>query len=88
MTRRVDCDVAVRVGGAARTRAAESISWTALRTACLTGVAHRKMAVPIHLPPASNHYCGRFRTKRFPLTNRMVAFSDADGCRETLGFSG
>ena len=63
--------------------------WTALRTACLTGVAHRKMAEPIDLP-SGNHLtltAGDLdEAVSGLLTNRMVA-SDADGTSVPAGFT-
>jgi predicted metalloprotease len=63
--------------------------WTALRTACLTGVAHRKMAEPIEL--ASNKQllltAGDLdEAVSGLLTNHLVA-SDADGVSVPAGFT-
>ncbi|KKC05340.1 peptidase [Mycobacterium nebraskense] len=64
-------------------------SWTALRTACLTGVAHRKMAEPIDLP--SHHdlllTAGDLdKAVSGLLTNHLVA-SDVDGVTVPAGFT-
>lgn len=63
--------------------------WTALRTACLTGVAHRKMAEPIDLP--SHHdlvlTAGDLdKVVSGLLTNHLVA-SDVDGVTVLAGFT-
>jgi predicted metalloprotease len=63
--------------------------WTALRTACLTGVAHRRMAEPID--PSASHQlvltAGDLdEAVSGLLTNRMVA-SDADGTSVPAGFT-
>ncbi|XBL44978.1 peptidase [Mycobacterium europaeum] len=63
--------------------------WTALRTACLTGVAHRKMAEPIELP--SRHHllltAGDLdKAVAGLLTNHLVA-SDVDGVPVPAGFT-
>jgi predicted metalloprotease len=63
--------------------------WTALRTACLTGVVHRKMAEPIEL--ASNKQllltAGDLdEAVAGLLTNHLVA-SDADGTSVPAGFT-
>ncbi|CKM52510.1 lipoprotein peptidase lpqM [Mycobacterium tuberculosis] len=63
--------------------------WTALRTACLTGVAHRKMAVPIDLPSGQQLVLTAGDLDEAVsglLTNRMVA-SDADGVSVPAGFT-
>ena len=63
--------------------------WTALRTACLTGVAHRKMAEPIDVPSgdALTLSAGDLdEAVAGLLTNRMVA-SDADGTSVPAGFT-
>ncbi len=63
--------------------------WTALRTACLTGVAHRKMAEPIDLPSGNNLTLTAGDLDEAVsglLTNRMVA-SDADGTSVPAGFT-
>lgn len=63
--------------------------WTALRTACLTGVAHRKMAEPIDLPSHNQLLltAGDLdETVAGLLTNRLVA-SDADGTSVPAGFT-
>jgi predicted metalloprotease len=63
--------------------------WTALRTACLTGVAHRKMAEPIDL---SSHHdlvltAGDLdKAVSGLLTNHLVA-SDVDGVTVPAGFT-
>lgn len=63
--------------------------WTALRTACLTGVAHRKMAEPIDLP---THHQLLLTAGDLDeavaglLTNHLVA-SDADGTSVPAGFT-
>lgn len=63
--------------------------WAALRTACLTGVAHRKMAEPIDLP--SHHHlvltAGDLdKAVSGLLTNHLVA-SDVDGVTVPAGFT-
>ena len=63
--------------------------WTALRAACLTGVAHRKMAEPIDLP--SHHdlvlTAGDLdEAVSGLLTNHLVA-SDVDGVTVPAGFT-
>jgi predicted metalloprotease len=63
--------------------------WAALRTACLTGVAHRKMAEPIDLP--SHHdlvlTAGDLdKAVSGLLTNHLVA-SDIDGVTVPAGFT-
>src|SRR5271163_4209515 len=63
--------------------------WTALRTACLTGVAHRKMAEPIDLPSGKQLLLTAGDLDEAVsglLTNRMVA-SDADGTSVPAGFT-
>ena len=63
--------------------------WTALRTACLTGVAHRKMAEPIDLPSGKGLVLSAGDLDKAVsglLTNRMVA-SDADGTSVPAGFT-
>jgi hypothetical protein len=63
--------------------------WTALRTACLTGVAHRKMAVPIDLPSGQQLVLTAGDLDKAVsglLTNHMVA-SDADGISVPAGFT-
>lgn len=63
--------------------------WTALRTACLTGVAHRKMADPIELPSGRSLVLTAGDLDEAVsglLTNRMVA-SDADGVSVPAGFT-
>ncbi|MBV8786275.1 MAG: peptidase [Mycobacterium sp.] len=63
--------------------------WTALRTACLTGVAHRKMAEPIELPSQNQLLLTAGDLDEAVaglLTNRMVA-SDADGTSVPAGFT-
>nr|WP_084027832.1 peptidase [Mycobacterium avium] len=63
--------------------------WTALRTACLTGVAHRKMAEPIDLP---SHHDLVLTAGDLDdvvsglLTNHLVA-SDVDGVTVPAGFT-
>ncbi|MCH2221970.1 MAG: hypothetical protein MK097_16850, partial [Dechloromonas sp.] len=63
--------------------------WTALRTSCLTGFAHRKMAEPIDLP--SHHHllitAGDLdKAVSGLLTNHLVA-SDVDGVPVPAGFT-
>jgi hypothetical protein len=63
--------------------------WTALRTACLTGVVHRKMAEPIDLPSGQQLLLTAGDLDEAVsglLTNRMVA-SDADGVSVPAGFT-
>jgi predicted metalloprotease len=63
--------------------------WTALRTACLTGVAHRKMAEPIDLPSGKELLLTAGDLDEAVsglLTNHMVA-SDADGISVPAGFT-
>ncbi|QUR69553.1 peptidase [Mycobacterium spongiae] len=63
--------------------------WTALRTACLTGVAHREMAEPIDLPSGQELVLTAGDLDEAVsglLTNRMVA-SDADGISVPAGFT-
>jgi predicted metalloprotease len=63
--------------------------WTALRTACLTGVVHRKMAEPIELPSQNQLVLTAGDLDEAVsglLTNRMVA-SDADGTSVPAGFT-
>ncbi|BBX75126.1 peptidase [Mycobacterium shinjukuense] len=63
--------------------------WTALRTACLTGVGHRKMAEPIELPSGQELVLTAGDLDEAVsglLTNHMVA-SDADGISVPAGFT-
>ncbi|MDT5349542.1 MAG: hypothetical protein QOH91_2829 [Mycobacterium sp.] len=63
--------------------------WTALRTACLTGVVHRKMAEPIELPSNKQLLLTAGDLDKAVsglLTNRLVA-SDADGATVPAGFT-
>ena len=63
--------------------------WTALRTACLTGVVHRKMAEPIDLPSGKQLILTAGDLDEAVaglLTNHMVA-SDADGISVPAGFT-
>ncbi|CAM3239294.1 peptidase [Mycobacterium intermedium] len=63
--------------------------WTALRTACLTGFAHRKMAEPIKLPSGNSLQLTAGDVDEAVsglLTNHMVA-SDADGISVPAGFT-
>ncbi len=63
--------------------------WTALRTACLTGVVHRKMAEPIELPSQKDLLLTAGDLDEAVsglLTNHMVA-SDADGTSVPAGFT-
>ncbi|SPM33145.1 peptidase [Mycobacterium rhizamassiliense] len=63
--------------------------WTALRTACLTGVVHRKMAEPIDTPSHNELLLTAGDLDEAVaglLTNRMVA-SDADGTSVPAGFT-
>lgn len=63
--------------------------WTALRTACLTGVAHRKMAENIELPSGNSLVLTAGDLDEAVaglLTNHMVA-SDADGISVPAGFT-
>ncbi|MDT5146393.1 MAG: hypothetical protein QOC58_1038 [Mycobacterium sp.] len=63
--------------------------WTALRTACLTGVVHRKMAEPIDLPSHKQLLLTAGDLDEAVaglLTNHMVA-SDADGTSVPAGFT-
>jgi predicted metalloprotease len=63
--------------------------WTALRTACLTGVVHRKMAEPIDLPSHKQLLLTAGDLDKAVsglLTNHLVA-SDADGTSVPAGFT-
>ncbi len=63
--------------------------WTALRTACLTGVVHRKMAEPIELPSQKQLVLTAGDLDEAVaglLTNHLVA-SDADGVSVPAGFT-
>lgn len=63
--------------------------WTALRTACLTGVAHRKMSDNIELPSGNSLVLTAGDLDEAVaglLTNHMVA-SDADGVSVPAGFT-
>ncbi|MFZ1174931.1 MAG: neutral zinc metallopeptidase [Mycobacterium sp.] len=63
--------------------------WTALRTACLTGVVHRKMAEPIDLPSHKDLMLTAGDLDEAVaglLTNHLVA-SDADGTSVPAGFT-
>src|ERR1700742_239968 len=63
--------------------------WTALRTACLTGAVHRKMAEPIDTPSHKELMLTAGDLDEAVsglLTNHMVA-SDADGARVPAGFT-
>ncbi|WP_281373878.1 peptidase [Mycobacterium vicinigordonae] len=63
--------------------------WTALRTACLTGIAHRKMAENIELPSGNSLVLTAGDLDEAVaglLTNHMVA-SDADGTSVPAGFT-
>jgi predicted metalloprotease len=63
--------------------------WTALRTACLTGVVHRKMAEPIDLPSHNQLLLTAGDLDEAVsglLTNHLVA-SDADGTSVPAGFT-
>ncbi|HWF28506.1 MAG TPA: peptidase [Mycobacterium sp.] len=63
--------------------------WTALRTACLTGVVHRKMAEPIDLPSKKELLLTAGDLDEAVaglLTNHQVA-SDADGTSVPAGFT-
>jgi hypothetical protein len=63
--------------------------WTALRTACLTGVVHRKMAEPIDLPSHKQLQLSAGDLDEAVaglLTNHLVA-SDADGTSVPAGFT-
>jgi predicted metalloprotease len=63
--------------------------WTALRTSCLTGLTHRKMAEPIELPSGKQLLLTAGDLDEAVsglLTNRMVA-SDADGTSVPAGFT-
>jgi len=63
--------------------------WTALRTACLTGVVHRKMAEPIELPSQKQLVLTAGDLDEAVsglLTNHLVA-SDADGTSVPAGFT-
>lgn len=63
--------------------------WTALRTACLTGVVHRKMAEPIELPSQKQLVLTAGDLDEAVaglLTNHLVA-SDADGISVPAGFT-
>src|ERR1700756_3329925 len=63
--------------------------WTALRTSCLTGVVHRKMAEPIELPSGKQLLLTAGDLDEAVsglLTNHLVA-SDADGTSVPAGFT-
>jgi predicted metalloprotease len=63
--------------------------WTALRTACLTGYTHRKMAEPIDLPSHKQLVLSAGDLDKAVaglLTNHLVA-SDADGVTVPAGFT-
>jgi predicted metalloprotease len=63
--------------------------WTSLRTACLTGFTHRKMAEPIDLPSHKQLLLTAGDLDKAVsglLTNRLVA-SDADGVSVPAGFT-
>ena len=63
--------------------------WTALRTACLTGYTHRKMAEPIDIPSHKQLLLSAGDLDKAVsglLTNHMVA-SDADGATVPAGFT-
>jgi predicted metalloprotease len=63
--------------------------WTALRTACLTGVVHRKMAEPIDTPDQKELLLTAGDLDEAVsglLTNHLVA-SDADGTSVPAGFT-
>jgi predicted metalloprotease len=63
--------------------------WTALRTACLTGVVHRKMAEPIDTPDQKELVLTAGDLDEAVsglLTNHLVA-SDADGTSVPAGFT-
>ena len=63
--------------------------WTALRTACLTGVVHRRMAEPIDLPSQKQLLLTAGDLDKAVsglLTNHLVA-SDADGTSVPAGFT-
>jgi len=63
--------------------------WTALRTGCLTGVVHRKMAEPIELPSGKQLLLTAGDLDEAVaglLTNHLVA-SDADGTSVPAGFT-
>jgi predicted metalloprotease len=63
--------------------------WTALRTACLTGVVHRKMAEPIDTPSRKELLLTAGDLDEAVsglLTNHLVA-SDADGTSVPAGFT-
>ncbi len=63
--------------------------WTALRTACLTGYTHRRMAEPIDLPSHKQLLLSAGDLDKAVsglLTNHMVA-SDADGATVPAGFT-
>ena len=63
--------------------------WTALRTACLTGVVHRKMAEPIDTPDHKELQLTAGDLDEAVsglLTNKLVA-SDADGSSVPAGFT-
>ncbi|OBK24964.1 peptidase [Mycobacterium asiaticum] len=63
--------------------------WTALRTACLTGVAHKKMAENIELPSGNSLVLTAGDLDEAVaglLTNHLVA-SDADGASVPAGFT-
>jgi hypothetical protein len=63
--------------------------WTALRTACLTGYTHRKMAEPIDTPDRKQLLLTAGDLDEAVsglLTNHIVA-SDADGVTVPAGFT-
>jgi hypothetical protein len=63
--------------------------WTALRTACLTGVVHRKMAEPIETPDQKELVltAGDLDEAVSGLLTNPVVASDADGTSVPAGFT-
>jgi predicted metalloprotease len=63
--------------------------WTALRTACLTGVAHRKMAENIELPSGNSLVltAGDLDEAVAGLLSNHIVASDADGTSVPAGFT-
>jgi hypothetical protein len=63
--------------------------WTALRTACLTGVVHRKMAEPIDTPDQKDLVltAGDLDEAVSGLLTNPIVASDADGTSVPAGFT-
>jgi hypothetical protein len=90
-TRLFDCHVQICACGATRARPSIHLGddMTALRTACLTGFAHRKMAQPIALPSGNTVVITAGDLDKAVaglLTNHLVA-SDVNGVTVPAGFT-